>query len=92
MFGTWMNSKLKRHPTSLTIFQSRDKRECGNYRGISLLSIPGKVFVLILLCRLSTLAEVFLLWAQCGFRANRGITDMISLRQIQEKHLLYYIC
>lgn len=58
---------------------------CGNYRGISLLSIPGKVFARILLNRLSSYAENFLPEAQRGFRRGRGKVDMISLKQIQEK-------
>ena len=62
------------------------KRVCGNYRGISLLSIPGKVFARILLNRLSKLAENVLPETQCGFRPGRGTVDMIfSLKQIQEK-------
>ena len=71
---------------SVMIFKKGDRRICGNYRGISLLSIPGKVFARILLNRLTQHVEQFLPEAQCGFRAGRGTSDMIfSLRQIQEK-------
>ena len=59
---------------------------CSNYRGISLLSAVGKVFVLILLNRLKTLAEKVLPETQCGFRPNRGTTDVVfCARQLQEK-------
>ena len=76
----WKDAQL------VTIFKKGDRRVCGNYRGISLLSIPGKVFARILLNRLTQHAEKFLPEAQCGFRAGRGTSDMIfSLRQIQEK-------
>ena len=29
-----------------------DRRDCGNYRGISLLSVPGKIFARVLLDRI----------------------------------------
>ena len=55
-----------------------DKSECGNYRGISLLSIVGKVFARILLNRLiATVADQVMPEAQCGFRSERGTNDMI---------------
>ena len=69
-----------------TIFKKGDRRVCGNYRGISLLFIPGKMFARILLNRLAQRAEKFLPEAHCGFRAGRGTSDIIfSLKQIQEK-------
>ena len=70
----------------VTIFKKGDRQLCGNYRGISLLSIPGKVFARVLLNRLSAHAEQILSEAQCGFRRGRGTVDMIfSVKQIQEK-------
>lgn len=76
----WKDAQL------ITLFKKGDRRLCGNYRGISLLSIPGKVFARILLNRLGSYAEGLLPEAQCGFRAGRGTIDMIfSLKQIQEK-------
>ena len=65
----WKDAQL------VTLFKKGDRRLCGNYRGISLLSIPGKVFARILLNRLTTHAESFLPEAQCGFRPNRGTVD-----------------
>ncbi|XP_076059549.1 uncharacterized protein LOC143036186 [Oratosquilla oratoria] len=61
----------------ITIFKKGDRRECGNYRGISLLSIAGKVLARILLNRLQNVAEVILPESQCGFRPSRGTIDMI---------------
>ena len=60
---------------------------CGNYRGISLLSIAGKIFARILLNRLSThITPEVVPETQCGFRGNRSTVDMIfCLRQLQEK-------
>ena len=76
----WKDAQL------VTIFKKGDRRVCGNYRGISLLSIPGKVFARVLLNRLLAQIDQFLPEAQCGFRGGRGTVDMIfSLKQIQEK-------
>ena len=53
----------------------------------TLLSIAGKILARILLNRfIPTIAKEHLPESQCGFRANRGTTDMVfPLRQIQEK-------
>ena len=76
----WKDAQL------ITIFKKGDRKLCGNYRGISLLSIPGKVFARVLLNRLTSYAENFLPETQCGFRSGRGTADMIfALKQIQEK-------
>lgn len=70
----------------VTIFKKGDKAECGNYRGISLLSTTGKVLTRILANRLLPLSEELLPESQCGFRPSRGTTDMIfTARQLQEK-------
>ena len=64
-----------------------EKSDCSSYRGITLLSIAGKILARVLLNRLiPAIAEDILPESQCGFRANRGTADMIFvLRQIQEK-------
>ena len=70
----------------VTIFKKVDKTNCGNYQGVSLLSIAGKIFARVLACRLSPIAEEALPESQCGFRPARGTVDMIfSARQIQGK-------
>ena len=71
----------------VTIYQKGDRTDCGNYRGISLLSIAGKIFARILLNRLSThITPEVVPEIQCGFRGNRSTVDMIfCLRQLQEK-------
>ena len=72
----------------VTIWKRKgSKSDCNNYRGISLLAIAGKILGKVLLKRLtSTIIEPVLPESQCGFRANRGTTDMIfCARQIQEK-------
>ena len=64
-----------------------EKSDCSNYRGVTLLSTAGKILARVLLERLiPAIAEEVLPESQCGFRANRGTTDMIFvLCQIQEK-------
>lgn len=63
-----------------------DRSDCNSYRGISLLSVPGKVFARTLLNRLMTLSERILPETQFGFRPDRGTCEAIfSVRQIQEK-------
>nr|XP_014350459.1 PREDICTED: uncharacterized protein LOC106705466 [Latimeria chalumnae] len=70
----------------VTIFKKGDKSICGNYRGITLLSIAGKIITRTLLNCLHPLAEELLPESQCGFRPSRSTTDMIfTARQLQEK-------
>ena len=61
---------------------------CDNHRGISLLSIAGKILARIVLNRLQKHIEErnVIPESQCGFRPKRGTSDMIfSIRQLQEK-------
>ena len=64
-----------------------NRQSCDNHRGISLLSIAGKILARVLLNRLIHHLEQGLLpESQCGFRAGRGTADMIfAARQLQEK-------
>ena len=76
-----------RDATIVTLYKNKgDRSDCNNYRGISLLSIVGKVYARIILNRLQCLAQRIYPESQCGFRAERSTIDMIfSLRQLQEK-------
>ena len=61
---------------------------CDSRRGISLLSIAGKILAKILLNRLNAHLDKARLIpeSQCGFRKDRGTIDMIfTARQLQEK-------
>ena len=71
----------------ITLYKNKGERsDCNNYRGISLLSIVGKVFARVILGRLQKLADRVYPESQCGFRAKRSTVDMIfSFRQLQEK-------
>ena len=73
--------------STVTIYKKGDWTDCGNYRGISLLSVAGRIFARILLNRLSThITPEVVPETQCGFRGNRSTVDMIfCLRQLQEK-------
>ena len=64
-----------------------EKSDCSNYRGITLLSIAGKILARVLLNRLiPTIAQENTSESQCGLRSNRGTVGIIFvLRQIQEK-------
>ncbi|XP_063588823.1 uncharacterized protein LOC134765962 [Penaeus indicus] len=77
----WKNANI------VTIYKKGDRTLCGNYRGISLLSIAGKAFARILLNRLNAhITPEVVPESQCGFRSNRSTVDMIfCLRQLQEK-------
>lgn len=62
------------------------KSGCGNYRGISLFSIAGKILARVIVNRLITVFEDILPEIQYGFRPGWSIVDMIfTLRQLQEK-------
>ena len=71
----------------VTIYKKGDRTECGNYRGISLISAAGKIFAPIPPNRLSShITPEVVPETQCGFRSNRSTVDMIlCLRQLQEK-------
>ena len=64
----WENEDLPpdlKNANIVTIFKKGDKSVCGNYRGISLLSIAGKILARILLNRLLPIAEeVVTMWLQ----------------------------
>ena len=64
-----------------------DKTECGNYRGISLVSHAGKVLLKVVARRLSAYCEAkgLLPEEQCGFRPDRSTTNMMFVvRRLQE--------
>ena len=61
-------------------------QDCDNYRGIALLSVPGKVFCRVIQRRLAERAEHLLRESQCGFRKGQGCIDQVfALRVLSEK-------
>ena len=75
-------------PFAITVLPKKgDKTECGNYRGISLVSHAGKVLLKVVARRLSAYCEAkgLLPEEQCGFRPDRSTTDMMFVvRRLQE--------
>ena len=67
--------------------QKGDRAECDNSRGISILSVAGKVLAKIMLTRLlEHVVDLVLPESQCGFRRGRSTIDMMFVaRQLQEK-------
>jgi hypothetical protein len=87
----WAQEKLPQEFKDASIIHlyklQGNRSSCYNHRGISLLSIAGKILARILLNRLNAHLERDLLpESQCGFRAGRSTADMIfAARQLQEK-------
>ena len=50
---------------------------CSNYRGITLLSLPGKVYSRVLEKRVRSIVEPQIEEEQCGFRPGRGTVDQL---------------
>lgn len=68
------------------IHKKGNTMDCNNYRGISLLSVVGKVYSSLLEKRVRVIVEPLLDENQSGFRPMRGCQDQIfCLRQLIEK-------
>ena len=83
----------------MVLHKKKDRTECGNYRGISLVAHAGKILLKIIARRLSEYCERvgILPEEQSGFRPNRSTTDMMFLiRRLQElarkKRIPLYVC
>ena len=70
----------------VTIPKKGDLSDCNSWRGITLLSILGKVFCTILLDRLKSELDAILREEQAGFRRGRScIEQILTLRNIIEQ-------
>ena len=72
------------------IYKKKEKLDCNNYRGISLLSHTGKVMTKILQLRIKERTETILSDAQAGFRPGIEVPtndQLFTLRQLTEKYL-----
>ena len=74
----------------MVLHKKKDRTECGNYRGLSLVAHAGKMLLKIIARRLSENCER-------GFRLNRSTTDMMfAIRWLQElarkKRIPLYVC
>ena len=76
-------------PCMVPLYKGKgDMYECSNFRGISLLSVVGKVYGRVLINRIRDKTENVTAEVQGEFRRGRGCTDQIFIvRQICEKHL-----
>ena len=79
--------------------QKGSDRECGNYRGISLVARADKILLRILASRFSEYCERvgILPEEQSGFRPNRSTTDMMFVvrrlhRLARKKHISLCVC
>jgi len=72
----------------VSLYKEKGQRNvCSNYRPISLLSVPGKVFAHVLLGRIKPLLEAKRRPQQSGFTAGRSTMDAIlALRLLSEIH------
>ena len=76
-----------------------DRTDCNNYRAVTLLSVPGKVFAKILLSRIRTHLISHQRPEQSGFTPKRSTIDRILAlrvlverkREFQQKLLAVYV-
>ena len=83
----------------MVLHKSKNRTECGNYRGISLIAHADKKLLKIIARRLSEYCECvgILPEEQSGFRRNRSNTDMMFvIHRLQElarkKQIPLYLC
>ena len=77
----WKDATIK------VLHKKKDRTECSNYRGLSLVAHTGKVFLKIVANRLRDFCEEagIIPEDQCGFRPQRSTTDMMfGVRRLQE--------
>ncbi|KAK3526552.1 hypothetical protein QTP70_030692 [Hemibagrus guttatus] len=61
----------------IPLFKKGDRRVFSSYRGITLLSLPGKVYSRVLERRVRPLVEPQIQEDQCGFRPSHGTLDQL---------------
>jgi len=72
----------------VTLPEKGNLSDCNNWRGITLLSSPGKAFCNVLLNRLKDKVDRILRQEQAGFRGGRSCSEQIfTLRNIIEQSI-----
>jgi len=61
------------------IYKKGDRKQCNNYRGISLLNVAYKIFAILLYNHLSKIIEPEIGNYQVGFRPNTSTVDNIFI-------------
>ena len=77
----WKDATIK------VLHKTKDRAECSNYRGLSLVAHAGKVLLKIVASRLGDFCKEagILPEEQCGFRPQCSTTDMMFVvRRLQE--------
>ena len=88
VWRTGVTPKEWRRAIIIPVYKKGNKRVCKNYRGISLLSVPGKVLGKILNDRMRSITEGRIMEEQVGFRPGRGcMENVFVIRQLAEKML-----
>ena len=78
--GDWKNAVI------VSVYKKGSRLDCTNYRGISIMSIVGKVFARVLNERVKVMTVDKVMDEQGGFRSGRGCSDQIfAVKQIVEK-------
>ena len=69
------------------LHKKKDRSDCNNYRGISIVAHTGKVLLKMVASRLSNCCEAkgVLPEEQCGFRPTRSIFDMLLVVRRMQK-------
>ena len=84
----------------MVLHKMKDRTECDNYRGISLVAHAGKILLKIIVRRLSKYCERVRILPEeqkSGFRPNRSTTDRMfvicRLQKLARKKLVpLYVC
>jgi len=102
LLAVWREGEVPQQWKDATIkvlHKKKDRSDCGNYRGIALVSHAGKVLLKIVAHRLSGHCETggILPEEQCGFRPGRSTVDMLFvMRRLQElgrrRKIPLYMC
>ena len=64
-----------------------NKSECGSYRGISMMSVVGKLYGRVVIDRFENITEGLVREEQGGFRKGRGCVDQVfAVKGLYEKY------
>ena len=86
----WRRSEVPQQSKAsiiMVLHKKKDRAECGNYRGISLVAHAGKILLKLIARHLSKYCERVGIMPeeQSGFRPNRSTTGMmLEIRRLQE--------